>query len=161
MKKNVYTVLGFVSSIRYVDKAGTEYEYTFGKQRSWNKPSKKEVYVMLAKNTTEIILVKWKPKKIQLPKGADKQKKLVSTWSNWRVENAWSIWVSKTRLSKAGKITRIEYTSDKFETSGDKRGKFHLYRHDFKMVVPFYMSSKEDSFKFKHPRLLNSRGIIA
>lgn len=160
MKKDVYTALGFVTSLRY-KQGRTEWELTFDKQMSWSKTSKKTVYVMLAKNTKEILLIRWNPKKTAVPKGSHKQKRLVTTWSDWEVENAWEIPIQKVKMSGAGRITRIEYTSDKFELEGDKRSKFHLYRHDFKSVVPFSMSAKEDVFKFKHPRLLSSRGIIA
>lgn len=157
---NVYTALGFVTTIRY-KQGKTEWELNFDKQQSWNRTNKKAVYVMLAKNTKEILLVPWKPKKTALPKGAQKQKRLVKTWSDWDVMNAWEIQITHKRMQGAGRITRIEYISDKFEIEGDKRDKFHLYRHDFKNVVPFSMSSNEDVFKFKHPRLLSRRGIIA
>ena len=158
--KTVYTALGFVSALRY-KQGKSEWELTFDKNNSWSKTNKKAVYVMLARDTTEILLVRWKPKKTTVPTGAEKQKKLVHTWSNWSYLNAWTLPAERKKMVRAGRITRIEYTSDKFDTSGDKRGTFHLYRHDFKLAVPFFMSTNEDVFKFKNPRLLSARGIIA
>ncbi len=160
MTQKVYTALGFVTAIRYRQRRD-EWELTFDKQSAWKRTNKTSVFVMLAKNTKEILIVRWRPTKIDVPRGNQKQKQLVETWSDWEVKNAFRIPTTKTKLKDAGRITRIEYTSDKFEQPGDKRGTFHLYRHDFKAVVPFSMSSKEDVFKFKHPRLLSSRGIIA
>lgn len=159
-KPQVMVALGFVSAIWYTD-GKDEWQLTFNKQKSWGKSNKRATYVMLAKNTQEIILVRWKPTKTAIPKGADKQKRLVHTWSHWPLMGAWKIPTARTRFRKAGRITRIEYSSDKFEHEPDKRGKFHFYFHDFKKSVPLYMNSKEDAFKFKHPRLLSGRGIIA
>lgn len=160
MTQNVYTALGFVTAIRY-KQGREEWELTFDKQKSWSRTNKKAVYVMLAKSTKEILLIPWRPTKVNVPKGSAKQKRLVKAWSNWEIENAFRIPTTKTKLKRVGKITRIEYTSDKFERRGDKREEFHLYRHDFDDVVPFFMSSKEDVFKFEHPRLLSGDGIIA
>lgn len=158
--KLVYTALGFVSALRY-EQNKNEWELTFDKNNSWSKTNKKAVYVMLARDTTEILLVRWQPKKTTVPPGADKQKKLVRTWSRWEYLNAWTLPTERKKMHPAGRITRIEYTSDKFDVSRDKRGTFNLYRHDFESVVPFYMSTNEDVFKFSFPLLLSGRGIIA
>ena len=160
MKKPVYTSLGFVTVLRY-QQGNQEWELNFDNKSSWSTTKKKAVYVMLSRNTSEILLARWNPKKTMVPRGAAKQKQLVKTWSDWDVAEAWELSIPKKRLTGAGRITRIEYSSDKFDEKGDERGKFHLYRHNFKNVVPFSMSKQEDIFKFKHPRLWNSRGIIA
>lgn len=158
MKKTVYTALGFASSIRY-KQGSTEWELAFNKQMSWKR--NRRVFVMLARDTTEILIVEWNSKKTAIPRRAQKQKQLVKSWNSWDVSNAWEIPILNKTMCGSGRITRIEYTSDKFDRPTDKRGRFHLYRHDFVNVVPFSVSVDEDMFKFKHPRLLSSRGIIA
>lgn len=160
MRKAVYTALGFVTMLRY-KQGNQEWELNFDNKSSWSTTKKKTVYVMLTHNTSEILLVRWNPKKTNVPPGHSKQKQLVKTWSDWDVSEAWELDIPEKRFSGAGRITRIEYSSDKFDEQGDKRGKFHLYRHDFKKVVPFSMTRQEETFKFKHSRLWNSRGIIA
>lgn len=160
MKKLVYSSLGFVSVLRY-KQGNQEWELNFGNKLSWSATKRNTVYVMLARNTREIFLVRWNPKKTKVPRGATKQKQLVKTWSDWNVSEARELFMPKQTMHGAGRLTRIEYTSDKFDEDGDEPDKFHLYRHNVKNVVPFFMSKQEDLFKFKHPRLWNSRGIIA
>jgi len=158
--KPFYTALGFVTLIRFVDSKGEEWEFTFPKKQSWGVSGSKNARVMLAKNQKEIIVIGWKPKITKMPRDGKLQKKLAHMWSHWHVQNAWELSIPNVKLNKVGKITRIEYISDKFERSGDKRGKFNLYRHDFKKKVDFYSNKSETVFQFKHPQLLSSRGIL-
>lgn len=158
----IYTCLGFVSEIKYTDKKGDAYILEFKAKQTWNTQTGKDSFVMVASGQREILIVLWnKPKATKMPARAGKAKELYSDWTDYESQVAYKINVPKAKAPLIGYITRIEYTSDKFEQSGDGPGHFHLYRHKFKAKQKLYANKGNTIFKIRsNTTLLNYRGII-
>jgi hypothetical protein len=152
--------LGFVSLIRYTDLNGDDFELSFKTKNSWSL-SGQDSFLMVAESEKVISIVPWKAQKTPIPKGANKQKGLYCDWSGYEQSEAYKINLPRSYPILIGHITRIEYTSDKFDRRGDKAGKFNLYRHDFKRKQKLYSNRAETIYTITSKQtLVNYRGII-
>lgn len=163
---SVVTCLGFVSEIRYTEKGtGNEYVLEFKSKNSWNTQTGKDSFLMVTAAKHEIAIIPWsKVKRVEVPKGAKSRKAFYEDWAGYEQTEAFRLTVPKSKPALIGHITRIEYTSDKFERKGDKAGKFHLYRHVFRKKQKLYSNRVHTVLAIVGPRsksLLNYRGIVA
>lgn len=162
MSTPIYTCLGFVTEMRFVDKDGDEFDLSFKPKNSWSLTTGKNSYLMIAKGKKEIILIPWKkPKNALVPSGGAAQKKLYSDWSGYDNTEAYRTNLPKAKLLLIGRITGIEYTSDKFERKGDRPGKFNLWKHKFRVKQKLYANKANTIFAIRSNKtLFNYRGII-
>jgi len=71
---------------------------------------------------------------------------------------------SQARLERAGKLDKVEYTSDKLERPGDQKGRFRLYTHKFRTPLDLYTDRANNPRVFGAQlgtkRLVTSRGLV-
>ena len=160
--KSVVTCLGFVSEIRYTDLNGDDYELNFRTKNSWNVKTGKDAYLMVAESSKVISLLPWENTKVTTtPERYRSQKALYCDWSGYDQTEAFKVEIPRAEPHQMGYITRIEYTSDKFERKGDRPGKFSLYRHTFKKRQKLYSNRAENIYAIVSKQtLVNYRGII-
>lgn len=159
--KAVYTCLGFVSEMRYTDKKKDEYILEFTPKRSWNIATGTDSFLMIAKGQNHLVFVPWSAKRAKVPTGGKAQKKIYRNWSGYETSEAFEIKISEAKQHLIGHIKRIEYTSDKFEASGDRPGVFHIYRHNFKKPQRLYTNKQNTIFAIRSAQTLHDyRGII-
>lgn len=128
-----YACLGFVKELEFTTDDG-DFLVRFPQKDSWTLKGRKNTTVLIAINKRELFLLPWQSvKKAPMSRYQKEAKRLYKSWSGYQIDQAFKLNIpkSKTNLIDLGLVTRIEYTSDKLERTGDRQGKFHLYEHGF------------------------------
>lgn len=67
-------------------------------------------------------------------------------------------------LKKIGQLEKIEYTSDKLDRAGDRKGHFSLYTHKYKRPLDLYADRAQNprvfGAKLGAKKIVTSRGLI-
>lgn len=100
-------------------------------------------------------------REIEIPKGRPRGKKLWQNWSQFEVDDAFLLTVTKAKstLYKCGYCTAIIYDSDKWS------GNFQKYIHEFNKRLPAYCNrSKKPSvfgvLSIDGKKIVTARGLI-
>jgi hypothetical protein len=131
-------------------------------KKSWSPKGKKSAVLAASKSKKSVFLIPWRQVKIAKLKAPSK---IYELWSGYQSDQAFSINIPKTAedLGRHGRVLRIDYTSDKWETPGDKSGRFHLYRHVYKRPPALFADKRKTTFGIKAPKgrnLVSPRGLI-
>lgn len=160
---DTYACLGFVAEIEF-SSDDSDYLVRFPQKKSWSIKGKRST-VLLALSKRELIMIPWRARSVKVSRYHKGAGKIYQLWSGYDIDRAFSLTIpkKKTDLDLLGRITRIEYTSDKLERRGDHQGKFHLYRHDFlKPPLIFANNNKNPSYWAirSNKTLVTSLGLV-
>jgi hypothetical protein len=91
--------------------------------------------------------------------------RLFGRWADYDADLSVSFTIpdSSTTLHKAGKLYRMEYTSDKIDRDRDQKGRFNVYVHRFKKPLDFYADSATSPRVWaakSNRKIVTARGLI-
>jgi len=141
---------------------GTVYRIVWQGDRDRITRFKKKTFLACNGAGTSIYLLPGaKTKKIAVPGGYQKQKRMYLEWTeDHEVDSALEIYVPDTPLRSRGRILEVIYDSDKFSA----RGRPKRYQHEFESLPSLFNDSKKSprvwAIRKSGKKLVTSRGII-
>lgn len=93
-------------------------------------------------------------------------RKLSNQWNGYEadLEIRFDIPDGAATLKRLGTLEKIEYTSDKLERTGDRKGDFSLYTHRYKTPLHLYADRERNprvfGAKLNSKRIVTSRGLV-
>lgn len=98
--------------------------------------------------------------------GKNGEQRLSKIWNGYEADLnlIFTIPNTATTLKRVGILEKIEYTSDKLERTGDRKGDFSLYTHRYKTPLHLYadreLNPRAFCAKLNSKRIVTSRGLV-